>query len=390
MTRVRSPLRSRRYRIGTGNFRVSWTQPSCSLFNPVGAWSAAFSSPEQNYSEMGLRLFADTIAQMRLGPVLHHETRLDPQREALADAYRFLFGRSHAARRVLRRFYLLPPSLITHDELTVKSMNFRSRSAPSAPRRQLKTQSARHMPALSLSLLDRIIAALHRAADVTTSNAFCATTTRPHIRAAVSGSNMHRSLKTHRKRLKWNSSMCWQAGIWGQLMPRTIIAIDPDVPNALTMRLVKATQNIPDAKVHLPFACTPKQCRPGIVLEAVRGHGLTLLKELEKHPAVKQALQFALMTPAGQTSPVYFHLNEEIAEQLCQESLYSDEKSFSTGCPLADRTYRRFRAGSSFSAAGVLAAVEDCCDSSALKRQAVEQWRGLRDAVVAVRLTACR
>jgi hypothetical protein len=99
-----------------------------------GAWSAAFSSPEQNYSEMGLRLLADTIAQMRPGPVLHHETRLDPQREALAEAYRFLFGRSHAAPPSSPSlFTYCHPSLITHDELTVKSMNFRSRSVPSAP-----------------------------------------------------------------------------------------------------------------------------------------------------------------------------------------------------------------------------------------------------------------
>lgn len=172
----------------------------------------------------------------------------------------------------------------------------------------------------------------------------------------------------------------------GQLMPRTIIAIDPDVPNALTMRLVKATQNIPDAKVHLPFACTPEAMPPWDSPEAVRGHGLTLLKELEKHPAVKQALQFALMTPAGQTSPVYFHLNEEIAEQLCWESLYSDEKSFlglDARWPIgriADSVLDRPSPPQEFSPPLKVAAI-----LSALKRQAVEQWRGLRDAVVAVR-----
>lgn len=60
----------------------------------TGAWCAAFSSPEHNYSEMGLRLLADTIAQMRPGPVLHHEMRLDETGEVLPEAYRFLFGRS--------------------------------------------------------------------------------------------------------------------------------------------------------------------------------------------------------------------------------------------------------------------------------------------------------
>jgi len=58
----------------------------------TGAWSAAFSSPEQNYSQMGLRQIADAIAQMRPGPVIHHEIPLDFDGEALAGIYRFLFG----------------------------------------------------------------------------------------------------------------------------------------------------------------------------------------------------------------------------------------------------------------------------------------------------------
>lgn len=64
-----------------------------SFLTQIGAWAAAFSSPEGNYSEMGLRLLADTIAQMRPGPVVHHEMRLDDNCESLAKAYRFLFGR---------------------------------------------------------------------------------------------------------------------------------------------------------------------------------------------------------------------------------------------------------------------------------------------------------
>lgn len=58
----------------------------------IGAWSAAFSSTEHNYSEMGLRQLADTIAQMRPGPVIHHEIPLDLGGQALAGVYRFLFG----------------------------------------------------------------------------------------------------------------------------------------------------------------------------------------------------------------------------------------------------------------------------------------------------------
>ncbi len=83
-----SPLRNEDRRqarfVGAGQLSAFLTQ--------VGAWSAAFSSPEYNYSEMGLRLLADAVAQARPGPVLHHEMRLDPECAALARAYRFLYG----------------------------------------------------------------------------------------------------------------------------------------------------------------------------------------------------------------------------------------------------------------------------------------------------------
>ena len=83
----------------------------------VGAWCAAFSSPEQNYSEMGLRLLADTIAQMRPGPVLHHEMRLDEDRAALAGAYRFLFDRdSHAPPSSPALFTYCHPSFLNPAE----------------------------------------------------------------------------------------------------------------------------------------------------------------------------------------------------------------------------------------------------------------------------------
>jgi len=58
----------------------------------AGAWSAAFSSPEHNYSKMGLRLLADAMAQVRPGPVLHQDLRLDSGCDALGQAYAFLYG----------------------------------------------------------------------------------------------------------------------------------------------------------------------------------------------------------------------------------------------------------------------------------------------------------
>ena len=70
--------------VGSAELSIFMTQ--------VGAWSSTFSSPEHNYSEMGLRLLADAMAQVRPGPVLHQELRLDPGCEALARAYGFLYG----------------------------------------------------------------------------------------------------------------------------------------------------------------------------------------------------------------------------------------------------------------------------------------------------------
>lgn len=62
----------------------------------TGAWGCTISSPPRNYSEMGLRLLTTTLANLRPGPVLHHEMRLDGEQNALADAYRLLLapGRS--------------------------------------------------------------------------------------------------------------------------------------------------------------------------------------------------------------------------------------------------------------------------------------------------------
>lgn len=91
-----------------------------SLFlNRIGAWSVFFSSPEQNYSEMGLRLLADTVAQHRPGPVAHHEVRLDPSCDAVAAAYRFLCGLDHQSPPASPALFLychpsrLAPSLLT-------------------------------------------------------------------------------------------------------------------------------------------------------------------------------------------------------------------------------------------------------------------------------------
>jgi len=68
--------------VGTAELTAFLTQ--------VGAWAVAFSSPPRNFSEMGLRVFADTLAQLRPLFVLYHDLDEggDPHCEAMERAYR--------------------------------------------------------------------------------------------------------------------------------------------------------------------------------------------------------------------------------------------------------------------------------------------------------------
>lgn len=57
----------------------------------VGAWATAISSPAENYSDAGLRLLADALAQDQPCAVLYHDWLADPDGRQLGDAYQFLF-----------------------------------------------------------------------------------------------------------------------------------------------------------------------------------------------------------------------------------------------------------------------------------------------------------
>jgi hypothetical protein len=90
----------------------------------VGAWSAVFSSPPGNYSEAGLRLLADTLAQARPGPVLYHNFGafgLDP---VLQSMYGFLYAPVPSPLPSQERWFAYcQPSLIarmTPTPLTIK------------------------------------------------------------------------------------------------------------------------------------------------------------------------------------------------------------------------------------------------------------------------------
>lgn len=63
----------------------------------VGAWGCALTSPLQNYAEMAHRLLVTTLANLRPGPVLHHEMRLDQGLGALQQAYGLLLADGPAA-----------------------------------------------------------------------------------------------------------------------------------------------------------------------------------------------------------------------------------------------------------------------------------------------------
>lgn len=58
----------------------------------LGAWSVAFTAPQHNYSALGLRALADKFAQVRPGPVMHHESAEDPGFEQLVAAYRLMYS----------------------------------------------------------------------------------------------------------------------------------------------------------------------------------------------------------------------------------------------------------------------------------------------------------
>ncbi|MBK9442167.1 MAG: hypothetical protein IPN53_13030 [Comamonadaceae bacterium] len=58
----------------------------------IGAWATAFESVPDNHSPEGLRALADEIAQSRPGPMMLHDLGLDPDGDAIAEGYRFLFG----------------------------------------------------------------------------------------------------------------------------------------------------------------------------------------------------------------------------------------------------------------------------------------------------------
>jgi hypothetical protein len=61
------------------------------FLDQTGAWSAAFSSPPENFCVGGLRLLQEQMARLRPGPFLFHEMRRDHGGKALSQAYQILY-----------------------------------------------------------------------------------------------------------------------------------------------------------------------------------------------------------------------------------------------------------------------------------------------------------
>ena len=163
---------------------------------------------------------------------------------------------------------------------------------------------------------------------------------------------------------------------------RTIVAIDFGHDDTWMVRLEKAPINISDARRPHPFGCDPDNMPAWDDPSAVKEHGLKLFQELELHPAVKKAIDHALMVPHGQKCPVYFQLYERAAEKLCWETLYCHTNNFlglDARWPIgriADSVVDRQRPPQEFAPPLRIAAV-----LSALNRSAKKQWLSIREAV---------
>jgi hypothetical protein len=84
----------------------------------VGAWSSAFTSLPDNFSEVGLRALADETAQNRPGPMLMHNMQLDPTGQALSQAYRFIYATQPGSPpRSPALFLYCQPYLVTEPAL---------------------------------------------------------------------------------------------------------------------------------------------------------------------------------------------------------------------------------------------------------------------------------
>ena len=114
------------------------------------------------------------------------------------------------------------------------------------------------------------------------------------------------------------------------MIPRTVLRIEPDGPDALQRRLkveeVAATAF--DKIFGLPFRLKiedlPTWDGNGVALK----YGTALYRALTDHPGVKEAITLALNPPAGEVRPIYFYLDTADSELFCWETLCDDKGKF--------------------------------------------------------------
>ena len=291
----------------------------------TGAWSAAFSSPEHNYSQMGLRQLADTIAQMRPGPVIHHEIPLDVGGEALAGIYRFLFGpapQNPPASPAL--FAYCHPSRVTRKPQARELAGYTFRASeepmdavPSHPLLKPIFEAEDNVPSW--------IAASQRFIEQQNLE-ILKLTREPGSERGKTATELRETLREIQDVIAKSSR---HHSMGRQIMSnRTIVAIEPSFDEAASIKLIKAPANFDNALVPQPFSCDTEQMPPWTQPDAVKAYGQKIFTLLKTHPAIRSALDYALLASHGQVHAIYFKVDVNDAERLCWETLCNEHGQY--------------------------------------------------------------
>lgn len=109
---------------------------------------------------------------------------------------------------------------------------------------------------------------------------------------------------------------------------RTIVAIEPSFDGGASIRLIKAPASFPGALVPRPFDCNTAPATAWSAPDAVKTYGQTIFSRLKTHPAIRSALDMALLAPHDQVRPLYFKVDVNDAERILWETLCDDQGQF--------------------------------------------------------------
>jgi hypothetical protein len=277
---------------------------------------------------MAHRLFTTTLANLRPGPTLHHEMRLDHDLSALTAAYRLL----------LAEHPTLPPaapSLMIYSHPARVALPLPEGAAasydPNAALQADPDETNRFVEEL-YTPADEVpgwVSAAMRYIDQRTLTAAQQIEAMPGQAASTSRMAGHRTVgdaaqvAVHRRRRGAYRSQ-QPARRCAMTLNRIIVTLQPTFDGGTQVKLEKATANFPQGQLAAPFVCQPPTTATWTVPDAVMEHGRTLRQALAQHPAIAQMLQLLAMAPATQVTPIYFYLQAPEAEQLYWEALYDD------------------------------------------------------------------